>query len=527
MYAVYRRPLLSSLLVVTLLTGLLLTGLLLSACGGGAPVDEATATDQRVVTFPVADDPTVSFSLSFRVGSENDPPGKEGLAELVGSLIASGATEQRSYEQILAALYPLASAYRVRVDKETTTLTGRTHRDNLEAFVPLLTDAYLHPAFSEADFERLRFDQRNAIAKTLRFASDEELGKAALASAVFAGTRYAHPVLGTLDGIDAITPEDVRQFYRTYFTRDNVVLGLGGGYQPALLERMRATLDQLPAGTPPPAPVIEPPPIQGRHVLLIQKPDAYASISFGFPIKVPRGRRDFYALWVVNSWLGEHRNSASHLYQVIRGARGLNYGDYSYIEAFPEGGSRQMPPVNAARHHQMFEIWIRTLPNEQAPFAIRAALHELQELVDHGMSEEAFTLTRSFLTKYHLHFAETTQARLGYAIDDRFYGIAQEGHLARFGRMMRELTLEDVNHAIQRNLQLDNIRFAIVTGEAETLAKTMIENLPAPLVYKTLPAKEIQTEDRAIEAVDFAVPAQNVRIVPVEEIFQTATPDPG
>ena len=46
---------------------------------------------------------------------------------------------------------------------------------------------------------------------------------------------------------------------------------------------------------------------------------------------------------IANSWLGEHRNSSSHLYQVIRETRGLNYGDYSYIECFPGGA---LPPAS-------------------------------------------------------------------------------------------------------------------------------------------------------------------------------------
>ena len=91
---------------------------------------------------------------------------------------------------------------------------------------------------------------------------------------------------------------------------------------------------------------IDPPALDGREVLLVSKPGADASISFGFPIDLSRGERDFYPLWVANSWLGEHRNQSSHLFKVIREIRGLNYGDYSYIEAFPEGGSRSMPPVN-------------------------------------------------------------------------------------------------------------------------------------------------------------------------------------
>jgi hypothetical protein len=46
--------------------------------------------------------------------------------------------------------------------------------------------------------------------------------------------------------------------------------------------------------------------------------------------------------------------------------RGLNYGDYSYIEEFPDGGELNMPPVNVPRRIQLFEIWIRTLRERRA-----------------------------------------------------------------------------------------------------------------------------------------------------------------
>jgi len=261
----------------------------------------------------------------------------------------------------------------------------------------------------------------------LRYSSDEELGKAAFEDFVFRGTRYAHPSEGTVAGLRSVTLDDVRAFYKSRFTAASALLGLGGGYDDATVARFKAAVGTLPAGTRPAAPAIEPEAVAGRSVLLIAKPGADSSISFGFPVDVHRGERDFYALWIANSWLGEHRNQASHLFQVIREHRGLNYGDYSYIEAFPEGGHRTMPPVNVPRREQLFEIWIRTLPNDRAVFALRAALRELQSLVDHGLTEQQFELTRGFLKKYSLHFAETTSARLGYAVDDRFYGIDGEG----------------------------------------------------------------------------------------------------
>ncbi len=489
-----------------------------SACTPKAS-NEAPAVPDNAVLMQVPDDATISFAVTINVGSQDDPAGKEGLAALTGALISGGSTTENTYQEILDKLYPLAASYSVRVDKEITTLSGRTHRDNLEAFFTLLQDAYLRPAFAEEDFERLRSNQKNYLEKTLRFSSDEELGKAALTEFIFEGTPYRTPIAGTVAGLTAITLDDVKAFYSSHYTRGNAVVGLAGGYAEDLPGRFAATLDQLPDGAATAAPVISPPATSGRQVMLVDKEGADASISFGFPVGVTRGERDFYALWLANSWLGEHRNSASHLYQVIREARGMNYGDYSYIEAFPNGGNRNMPPTGVARRHQIFEVWIRTLPNDQALFALRAALRELELLVDEGMTEDEFDLTRSFLSKYYLNFAQTTSQRLGYRLDDRFYGIDGAGHLARFAEMMESLTRDEVNAAIKKYLQVDNVKIAIVTGEAEKLKADMIADAPSPMTYASEKSEEVLAEDKEIEVFPLAIAEDAVRIVPVDEIF--------
>ena len=147
-----------------------------------------------------------------------------------------------------------------------------------------------------------------------------------------------------------------------------------------------------------------PTPVEGRQVTLVDKETNSVGIHFGYHLPINRSDPDYYPLMVANSYLGEHRTFHGRLMQQLRGKRGLNYGDYSYIEAFPNGGGRSFPPQNVGRNQQIFEVWIRTLPNAQAHFALRAALRELELLVDKGLSEEQFELTRSFLEKYSLHF---------------------------------------------------------------------------------------------------------------------------
>jgi len=480
--------------------------------------DAAAGAGEKPVLMPVPQDPNVAFNLWFKVGSQDDPPGKEGLAALTGAMLSDGGTKKLSYDQILERLFPIAGNYTVRVDKEMTVASGLVHRDNVGPFYALFTDAILSPGFRVEDFERLRDQAVTGIEKDLRYSSDEELGKATLTSRVYAGTPYAHLTDGAVKSLKSITLDDVKAFYAKHFTRDNVVVGLGGAYPPTLPSRLQADLGRLAEGKPPAAPAPAPAAFTGRHVTIVEKPGPSTAISFGVPIDVRRGSREFYALWIANSWLGEHRNSASHLYQVIREARGMNYGDYSYIEAFPRGGQRSMPPTGVGRRAQMFEVWVRPVPEDRALFALRAALREVDDLAKKGMSKEEFESTRAFLKKYALHFAETTADRLGYAVDDRYYGI--DGHLATFRKRMDEITLDEVNAAVKKYLQADNLQIAIVTAHAEKLRDAIVTDAPSPIDYGAVPKpKEILEEDKLIERYPLRVPAANVTIVPVDSMF--------
>ncbi|MSU48013.1 MAG: insulinase family protein [Opitutus sp.] len=470
------------------------------------------------VLLPVANDPTVSFRLWFKVGAQNDPAGKAGLSAITAAMLTDAATRQHTYEQILDLLFPLASSYSASVSMEMTVITGRTHRDNLTDYTPLLTDAVLAPAFRQEDLDRIRSRTLNLLENTLRFASDEELGKAVLYNTVFAGTTYGHITSGTIESVKSITLDDIRKFYTTHYTRDNVVLGLGGGYDSALVARLQADLAKLPTGAPAAVSAPQPKPIRGRQVTLVEKKADSTAISIGFPMDLVRGQKDWYALAIANSWLGEHRNSSSHLYQVIREARGLNYGDYTYIEHYPNGGQRMLPGQNASRRKQIFEIWIRPVPTEARHFALRAALREFQLLVDRGMTPADFELKRNFLKKYVLHYASTTNERLGYALDDAFYGL-KAGHLATFRRMMDELTLADVNAAIKKHWQTENLQIVAVTKDAAAFAEALASDAPSPITYTSPKPETVLAEDKVIGAFPLKIKRENVKIVPVTDLF--------
>jgi zinc protease len=474
--------------------------------------------DENTVLLPVKNDPTISLRIWFKVGSQNDPAGKEGLSAITADMLTDASTQNNSYEEVLDKLFPLAASYSASSSVEMTVIYGRMHKDNLKEYYPLFTDAILLPAFKQEDLDRIKDQTLNYLENTLRYSSDEELGKAVLYNDIFAGTAYGHITEGLIESVKGITLDDVRDFYRQNYTRDNFVIGLGGGYESSLVERLKKDLGGLSAGSSGPITKPRPKPINGMRVTIVEKDAASTAISMGFPIDILRGSKEWYALAVANSWLGEHRNSSSHLFQVIREERGLNYGDYSYIENFPNGGRRQMAPQNVCRRQQIFEIWIRPVPNEARHFALRAALREFKNLVENGMTESNFELTRGFLNKYVLHYAPTTMGRLGYSLDDTYYGI-DGSHLAKFRTMMDELGLDDVNAAIKKYWQYGNMQIAIVTRDAQSLKDAIVNNTPSPITYQTTKPEIILEEDKEISTFPLNVQAKDVKIVPVEELF--------
>ncbi len=472
----------------------------------------------NLILLPVKNDPTVSLRLWFKVGSQDDPAGKEGLANITASMLTDAATQQNSYEQVLDKLYPLASNYNASSSTEMTVIYGRTHKDNLSDFYPLLTEAILSPAFKQEDLDRIKSQVLNYLENQLRYASDEELGKAILYNNVFAGTPYGHIGAGLIESVKNITLDDVKNFYKSHYTRDNVAIGLGGGYDGALVDQIKKDLQKLPAGIVKQVPKPKAKPIKGKKVTIVEKDAASTAISMGFPINIVRGSKEWYALAIANSWLGQHRNQSSHLYLVIREERGLNYGDYSYIENFPNAGARTVPPQNVSRRQQILEIWIRPVPNEARHFALRAALREFKKLVDNGMTADDFKLTSAFLRNFVLHYAPTTMERLGYAIDDKFYAI-KGSHLENFRKAMSEVTLKDVNAAIKKYWQYNNMQIAIITKDAQSFKDALVNDAPSPITYKTTKPQHVLDEDKEISVFPLKIKAGDVTIVPVADLF--------
>ncbi len=423
--------------------------------------------------------PLVTFRVVFTTGSAFDPPGKEGLAALTASMLSGGGTRSMSYDQIVQALYPMASSVNSQVDKEMTVFSGTTHIENLERYYALFKDIVLDPGFRPEDFSRLRDDAVNFLKGSLREGNDEELGKEHLYEVIYAGHPYGHHNVGRVSALEKLTIDDVRGFYRSHYTAANLVIGLAGGYPSGFAEKVDADFGKLSEGAAGKKRFENPKLSAGTHIDIITRDTRSTAISLGFPIEVNRASKDWPSLALVASYFGQHRSSNSYLYQRLREARGLNYGDYAYVEYFPRGMFLMTPDANLGRQQQIFQIWIRPVEADNGAFALRGALYEYDKLVRDGISQEAFETTREFLTKFANVLTQTQSARLGYALDSRYYGIPEYNSYLK--TQLSKLTRADVNGTIRRYLKSDRMRIVVVTKNAEALRATIVKNAPSPI----------------------------------------------
>lgn len=486
-------------------------------------IAEVTAKEVAAKTLLIKDanDPTVSFNIWFNTGSVHDEVGKDGLASIVGELISDGATKKHSYDELLNIMYPMAAGYECKVDKDMTVIRGRVHKDNLEKYTQLLLEAITEPAFTQEDLNRIKKQRLDYLEKTLRYSSDEELAKAVLHNEIHTSTRYGHIPEGTVESIKSITLKDVEGYYKKYYNRNSFIVGLAGGFNDSLPRKMVTTLNEKLANDQMVVNYVMQMPIEGLEVVIVEKKNAATAMSIGYPISVLRDDPEFVPLALFNSWFGQHRNQSSHLYNVIREKRGLNYGDYSYIEAFPNGGALSMPDPNSARRQQLFEIWLRPVQHQHRLFTLRAALRELKNVVDNGMTQSDFDKTKAFLSKFCRHYTPTLSSRLGYSIDNLFYGVKDNQNYPEYlSQKINKLTLEQVNTSIKNHIQYKNLKIVFVTSDAEKLKQDLLNNTPSPITYDNEKPAEILKEDKEIANFPLSVNADRIKIIKVENVFQ-------
>lgn len=179
--------------------------------------------------------PLVSAAFHAHAGSAYDSAGKEGLAQLAKSTLLDG-TRTVSQEELARRFDEWGGNYSLAIDRDLfygqITLAKEDAAKGLAQFGDLL----LNPRWDSVAFGK---EQGNLIAGLERQADDiNAVAGDMWNEAVFKGTAYAHPVWGTIPGVNAVKLKDLEVFWKKYVTPERSVLTVVGDITEAELEHL-------------------------------------------------------------------------------------------------------------------------------------------------------------------------------------------------------------------------------------------------------------------------------------------------
>src|SRR6185437_6068679 len=157
--------------------------------------------------------PLVHVIVASRSGSAADPRHREGLTNLAAEWARHGAGG-RTRAELDEALDALGGTLEVRTEQDVTRFEGEVLARNLDAYLALVADILIRPAFSPAEFARTR---REVEAQIDESRNDDRLlcGRFFMRN-VYGDHPYGHPVDGLKASLDAATASETAAHFRRH-----------------------------------------------------------------------------------------------------------------------------------------------------------------------------------------------------------------------------------------------------------------------------------------------------------------------
>ena len=194
-----------------------------------APQSATLANGMEVVVLPDHRAPVVTHMVWYKVGAADEAPGKSGIAHLFEHVMFKqtkniGPEEftsivQRSGGQLNAFTSWDYTAYYERVEKSQL---GKMMELEAERMVNLIiNDDPKGPFISERDV--VKEERRQRIDNNPGVILQEQV-----LSALWKGHPYEITVIGKMEEVAALTPQDGLDFYKQYYSPENAILVVAG-----------------------------------------------------------------------------------------------------------------------------------------------------------------------------------------------------------------------------------------------------------------------------------------------------------
>jgi zinc protease len=396
--------------------------------------------------------PIVSFNIIVKTGSVADPQGKHGLASLTAELLRKG-TRTRSSEQVSSGLDFIGAEFGMNANTDYTAGNAEFLKKDLRQGMTLIADILLNPIFPQEEVTKLIHLRIDGI-KSAKDRADSVIGRY-FSSYLYGKHPYARPVGGDEISLAGLTRADVQGFYDANYVPANTILAAVGDFT---IPEMRSLIEQhfntWVSKNPPSIQIEAPGPVQGKRLLLVDKPDSTQTYFYVGNIGINRTNPDRVAIAVVNTIFGGR--FTSRLNTALRIDSGLTYGARSSFEQRKAAG-----PF-------LISTYTRNAATEQAmdmTVKVLSALHQ------DGITATELASVKEYMKGQFPPSIETSDQLASTVARLEFYGL-DESDINSYFAKIDAVTIADTRRIIKQYFPLDNLVFVLI-GKASEIQPTL------------------------------------------------------
>jgi predicted Zn-dependent peptidase len=415
------------------------------------PVPEIVTLANGATVYLLEDHrlPIVNFYGTVRTGSLYDPAGKAGTANLLGTVLRTGGTKKRSWEEVDQEVDRLAIAISTGIGTESGNASFQTLTENLEPAMNLLFEILREPAF---DAEKIALAKEKSK-ENIRRQNDNPLQIALReVRVILYGADHPRGFSPTFATLDAISKNDLSEFHSRYYFPKNMIIGVAGDFDRSKIEAqiLSAMGDwpnkELSLPAVPPLEITRP-----RAIYLADKPTASQSTILVTKLMVKEGNPDQYALEVMDHILGSG-GFTSRITQTVRSDRGLAYAAGSFLTI----GKVDPAP----------ELIYALSKGESTVEALELMLQETARIRNEPVSRDELERSKSGLVNGAVFDYDKPEKVIAETIDLVYYGLPQDSPETRL-KGLGTVTVADVQRVASEYLKDENLQILVVGAVAK------------------------------------------------------------
>lgn len=399
----------------------------------------------------------VYLKAIIRAGAVYDSEDLAGLSGFAGYVINSGGAMKNASE-FFKELESLGVSFSADIGMESGEINLSCLREDAPKALDILRGILISPEYSQKTLDLCKAQ----VLEAFRVAGDSPRGmiRQHLPGLIYGSFPYNNSgaVIGsgyrggtvisgvTPESVEKVTVADLRRFHKKYFSPQNIILGISGGFELAdkkmIADTFRKWINKRNANLQIPPVKVEISANPGVY-FLPKEQLTQSTLALGH-IGVKKSGSDYFALQVLGEIFGE--SFTSRLNREVRVKRGLAYsigGYFSWRHSYPG----------------LFLVYTKT-KSESTAEVINVIVNEITKIVNNGVTDKELREVKEVVENQFV-FKFSGGSILEQIMYLNYFG-ESEDYLETYLDNVRKVTREDVLRVARKYLHPDKLTIVIV-----------------------------------------------------------------